>query len=154
MSDTDTFSIPIPTDDDGYVLLQCEHCGELFKCIPSDLESDEVLNIYCPNCGLISDNYITDDVMELAQVMVANYAQEQIYNAFKDMERHNSRNSFLKFKAGSKPKPEYEPPIYSSVDALETTEFDCCHRSAKINSLLKMSASHCPFCGGVRFENN
>ena len=31
MSDEINMTISIPTDDDGYVLLQCEHCGTYFK---------------------------------------------------------------------------------------------------------------------------
>ena len=31
MSDEINMTIPIPTDDDGYVLLQCEQCGTYFK---------------------------------------------------------------------------------------------------------------------------
>ena len=153
MSDTVTFEIPIPTDNDGYILLQCQHCGEFFKCTPNDLKSDEVLHIFCPSCGLISANYLTEDVRQLATAMATNYMQEQTYNAFKEMERHTS-SSMLKIKTGQKPQKEYEPPIHSSINDLQITNFDCCNRSAKINPLLKMSASHCPFCGGVRFENN
>ena len=66
MSDEINMTISIPTDDDGYVLLQCEHCGTYFKGTPSDLKDDGVFNIFCPSCGLISENYVTDDVLELA----------------------------------------------------------------------------------------
>mgnify|MGYP000049029895 FL=1 len=45
MSDEINMTIPIPTDDDGYVLLQCEQCGTYFKATPSDLE-DEGCFIY------------------------------------------------------------------------------------------------------------
>ena len=31
MSDEINMTISIPTDDEGYVLLQCEHCGIYFK---------------------------------------------------------------------------------------------------------------------------
>ena len=68
MSDEINMTISIPTDDDGYVLLQCEHCGTYFKGMPSDLKDDDVLNIFCPSCGLISENYVTDDVLELAPI--------------------------------------------------------------------------------------
>lgn len=30
LSDTVNFEITIPSDNDGYILLQCEHCGEFF----------------------------------------------------------------------------------------------------------------------------
>ena len=80
MSDVVTFSISIPSDEDGFVIMQCEHCGEFFKCTPADIESDEILFIYCPNCGLISDSYITDDVRELADTIAQNYANDLIYD--------------------------------------------------------------------------
>ena len=59
MSDEINMTISIPTDNDGYVLLQCEHCGTYFKGTPSDLKDDGVFNIFCPSCGLISENYVT-----------------------------------------------------------------------------------------------
>ena len=79
MSDTVTFEISIPSDNDGYVLLQCENCGEYFKCTPQDVESDEILNIYCPSCGLISESYFTEDVIQLANAMITNYIQDTLY---------------------------------------------------------------------------
>lgn len=83
MSDEINMTISIPTDDDGYVLLQCEHCGTYFKATPSDLKDDGVLHIFCPSCGLISVNYITEDVLELAVKMVTNAVNDMIYNEFK-----------------------------------------------------------------------
>ena len=71
MSDEINMTISIPTDDDGYVLLQCEHCGTYFKATPFDLKDDGVLHIFCPSCGLISENYITEDVLELAMKMIS-----------------------------------------------------------------------------------
>lgn len=82
MSDEINMTISIPTDD-GYVLLQCEHCGTYFKATPSDLKDDGVLHIFCPSCGLISVNYITEDVLELAVKMVTNAVNDMIYNEFK-----------------------------------------------------------------------
>ena len=80
MSDEINMTIPIPADDDGYVLLQCEQCGTYFKATPSDLEDDGVLHIFCPSCGLISENYVTEDVLELAMKMVTNAVNDMIYN--------------------------------------------------------------------------
>lgn len=93
-------SISIPTDDEGYVLLKCEHCGNFFKGTPDDLQDDGVLHVFCPSCGLISDSYITDDILELAIKVATNYANDIIYDAFKDLERHNRKNSMIKFKVG------------------------------------------------------
>lgn len=145
--------IPIPSDEDGYVLLQCEHCNSFFKITPSDFEDDEVLSIHCPFCGLISDSYITDDVRELAMTMANNMANEMIHNMFKDLERSLSNNKFVKFKAGKKRQDEYESPIRSITDSLTVKEYSCCHRKAKISKLMKMSVSYCPFCGVIDFED-
>ena len=153
MRDTITIKISIPPDADGYVLLQCQHCGSFFKAAANDIESDEVLNIYCPSCGLISENYYTDDVIELARAKALNVANDIIHNTFKNWERHNSPKSPLKFKAGKKPKDVYESPIRSIIDNLEIKDYPCCNRSAKINPLIKMSACYCPCCGVISFDD-
>lgn len=147
-----SFEISIPCDDDGFVLLQCPKCGEFFKLRPSDIESDEVLDIYCPLCGLTSEDYLTEDVVELAIAMAKNRALDEIYNEFRSLERQ-TRNSFVQFKC-SKPEKEDELPIQSTIDAMEIVDFDCCDRQAKIRNLLHYCGSHCPFCGGLQDGNN
>lgn len=151
MNDEIHISLSIPTDDDGYVLLRCEHCGTFFKGMPSDIQDDGVLRIYCPSCGLTSDSYITDDVLELAQNTAKNIVSDMIYEMFKDLERQ-SKNSFVKFKAGRRPRHESEGPIRSSIEALETCTFPCCARTAKVKPLLKMTGAYCPFCGVKNYE--
>lgn len=78
MSDEIHMEISIPADDEGYVLLKCEHCGTFFKATPSDIKDDGVLRIFCPSCGLVSESYITDDVLELAMNMVSNQVNDMI----------------------------------------------------------------------------
>ncbi len=87
MSDEIRMEISIPTDDDGYALLQCEHCGNYFKAMPSDVKDDGVLEVFCPCCGLVSENYATEDVIELALSMAQNWAMDMVYDTFKKMER-------------------------------------------------------------------
>jgi hypothetical protein len=145
MSDVQ-FSISIPSDEDGYVLLQCPNCGEYFKLTPHDYEDDGVLEVFCPACGLAGDSYITDDVRNLAHVIVSNYANDLIYNKLKKMEKSFGKG-IVTFKAGEKPTAEYESPIRSVIDALMVTNFSCCHRTAKVKQLLKITGCYCPFCG-------
>ena len=152
MSDEFHMTVSIPTDDEGYILLQCEHCGTFFKATPSDIEDDGVLHIFCPSCGLTSENYVTEDVIELAMRMIKNKVNDMIYNAFKDLEPHNKRNSIIKFKAGKRPEHETEDPIRSGIEALEIANFPCCRRTAKIKPLLKMTGAYCPFCGVKNYE--
>ena len=152
MSDEFHMTISIPTDDEGYILLRCEHCGTFFKATPSDIEEDGVLHLFCPSCGLTSENYATEDVIELAMKMAKNKVNDMLYDMFKDLERHNRRNSIIKFKAGKRLKHEAEEPIRSSIEALEVTTFQCCRRTAKIKPLLKMTGAYCPFCGVKNYE--
>ena len=152
MSDEIHMTISVPTDDEGYVLLKCEHCGSFFKATPSDIEDDGVLHIFCPSCGLSSENYLTEDVIELALKMTKNIVNDMIYDMFKDLERHNKRNSLVKFKAGKRPQHEAEDPIRSGIEALEITTFPCCERTAKIKPLLRMTGAYCPFCGVKNYE--
>lgn len=151
MSDEISFEITIPADDDGYILLRSEHCGEFCKIMAGDCENDEILSIYCPGCGLISESYITEDVLELAQAMAENYAVDALYDAFKDMEK-KTKNIFLQFKAGKKPRHKEENPIRSGIEALDITGFDCCRKSAKIKPMLKITGCYCPFCGVKEYE--
>ena len=152
MSDEIHMTISIPVDDEGYVLLKCEHCGTFFKGTPSDVQDDGVWQIFCPSCGLVSDTYITEDVLELAMKMTINLVNDMIYDAFKDLERQTRGNSMVKFKAGKRPVHESEDPIRSGIEALEICTFPCCTRTAKIKPLLKMTGAYCPFCGVKNYE--
>lgn len=152
MSDEFHMTISIPVDDDGYILLKCEHCGTFFKATPSDIKDDGVLHIFCPSCGLTSENYLTDDVIELALKMTKNVVNDMIYDMFKDLERQTKRNSLVKFKAGKRPQHEAEDPIRSGIEALEITTFPCCGRTAKIKPLLRMTGAYCPLCGVKNYE--
>ena len=143
--------ISIPADNDGYILLQCPICGDYFKIKPRDYEDDDVLEIYCPCCGLCSDNYITEDVLELALAMTKNVATELIYNEMKKWELQ-FKGSGLTFKAGRKQKPEPENLISIGIEALIITNFFCCKRSAKIKPMLRISGCYCPFCGVKEYE--
>ena len=95
---------------------------------------------------VVSEEYITDDVLELATKIAENYAQDLIYDMFKELER-NSKKSFIQFKPGGKPEHNKLDHIRSRIEALEITTFPCCNLSAKIKPLLKMTGCYCPFCG-------
>lgn len=151
MSDETYITISIPIDDEGYVLLKCEHCGTFFKGTPSDIQDVGVLKIYCPSCGLISNSYITDDVQELAIKMTENKVNELFYDMFKNLECQR-KNNMVKFKSGKRPRHKIEDPIRSGIEALEICTFPCCARTAKIKPLLKMTGAYCPFCGVKNYE--
>ena len=102
--------VSIPADDQGFVLMQCPLCGEFFKIKPEDYHAEDVIEIWCPSCGLKAENYFTDDVIELALKKTKNYANDLIYNEMKKWEK-KFKGSFISFKAGKKPQHEEEYPI-------------------------------------------
>ena len=151
MSKDVNFSISIPADQDGYILLQCNHCGTFFKITVDDYNDESSLNLYCPACGLVSDNYLTEDVIELVSAMTDNYAMDLIYDTFKSMER-KTRHNASQVKAGNRPPHIEEHPIKTGIDALAITDFRCCNKSVKVEPLLKMVGCYCPFCGVKDYE--
>lgn len=143
--------ITIPTDDDGYILLKCARCGEYFKIESTDFDNDEILALCCPACGLESERYVTEDVIDLARTMLENYVIDEVFGAFEELER-KTNNRFITFKAGKRPRHKVENPIRSGIEAMEITKYPCCKRSAKIKPLLKITGSYCPYCGVKNYE--
>ena len=121
MSDTIKFEISIPTDKDGYVLLQCPNCGTFFKMTPEDFQSDGILAIHCPSCGLEGGNYFTQDVLDLALAKAKNWAQKYINDELKKIEK--KADGMVSISVESKLEKEYESPIVSTIDAMEIVSF-------------------------------
>jgi len=138
--------IAIPPDNDGFILLQCSLCGEFFKLRPIDVEADDVIEIGCPCCGLKSDNYFTDDVVELAMSMAKSIANDMVFNEMKKWERQFNSN-LVSFRAGEKPKDEFKDPITTGIEDLEIEKYKCCNREAKVKLIIKICGSYCPYCG-------
>lgn len=152
MDDKISMQIDVPSDNDGFVLFQCPLCGDFFKIRPSDYEDDGILEIYCPNCGLCSDSYYTEDVMDLAMTMAQNAARDLVNKEMKKLEKSlNSGN--ISFKVEKQLKKEYELPIYETIEAFSIKYFECCKREAKIKPLLTICGCYCPFCGVKCFGN-
>jgi predicted RNA-binding Zn-ribbon protein involved in translation (DUF1610 family) len=139
-------TIKIPADNDGYVLLQCPLCGEYLKISADNCEDDSVLELRCPFCAMVSDNYFTDSVIKLAQAVIQNYAMDLIHEDMKKPERTFS-GGLLILKAGKKPEKTHENPTYTGIDTLKIHRYLCCGRNAKIKPLLHITGSYCPFCG-------
>lgn len=141
-----SFRIEIPSDEDGFVLFRCPHCGELFKVTAEDVEDDSVLAVHCPACGLMADNFLTADVIELALTMAKNRAISAIAKEFeKQTKRH--KNGLIDFKVSTKGSDEPEMPLSASVEALELATCHDCGRDSKIQPSLAMSVYTCPYCG-------
>lgn len=144
----ETIQVEIPVDNEGFVLLQCPFCGEFFKLKPSDSQAEDVIDIWCPSCGLQADNYLTDDVIELALNTLRNHVIDSLYKEAKKLERKTkNKGNSLRFKAGKRPRHVKENSIVYAIDTLEQEYYRCCCREAKIAPIYKSVGSYCPFCG-------
>ena len=152
MSSDTVFEIEIPSDNEGYVLMQCPKCGSLFKLHPSDISDDSVLDIRCPACGVVSKSFLTEDVIVYANVIAKNYAMNAIYEEMKTLEKQTC-GGLISFKAGNKPRDEEMQPLSPAVEALIEVECDQCHKTAKVQPLLALSKYNCPFCGVGGFND-
>jgi len=99
-----SLSINIPTDSDGYFGLCCPYCKNDFKILGQEFKETEVVDIYCPVCGLIAEfnSFYTDKVNSKAHSIAKNYAEDLIYQMFKDLERKNKGNSQSREEANYK----------------------------------------------------
>lgn len=61
----------------------------IFKIKPEDYHAEDVIEIWCPSCGLKAENYFTYDVIELALKKTKNYANDLIYNEMKSGRRNS-----------------------------------------------------------------
>lgn len=144
-------TINIPSDEDGYILLRCEKCGEFFKITADDCESDEIIEISCPACGLTSDNFATEDIMRLISSKTQNYALYAMNKALDDIGK-TLKGNFIKVKTDEKINYINEETIVSQIDELEIARFRCCGRTAKVKPLLKFTGCICPCCGVMNYE--
>ncbi len=146
-----SFELSIPTDTDGYVLMQCPLCCEMFKLHPHDVEDDAVFDIRCPCCGIVSDNYITDDVAELAVAKAGNIFLDEMHKEMKKLERE-TRGGVIQFVVGKKPKHEFEKRLMPTIEAMSETVCEECGKSMKLTHALLFTAYCCPYCGVSNFN--
>lgn len=145
------FEIRIPCDDDGFILLRCPHCGELFKLTAEDMESNETLDIYCPSCGLSDSNFLTQDIIDLALAKASNYAMDAIAQQLQAFAKKNS-SSLIRFEVKADREREPETPIRAAIEALRIATCHDCGREAKVSPALAMSTYTCPLCGIGQFN--
>ena len=145
------FNISIPSDEDGCVLFQCPHCGELFKVAVDEYESDSVLDIHCPLCGLISDSFFTPDVIDLALSKTANVVVTELEELLKK-ELGEMGNDLVSLSLKTNHEKEPEIPIRQAVEALQKVTCKDCKRISKVSPALTMSSYTCPYCGIGQFN--
>lgn len=141
------FKIDVPSDDDGFITLQCPFCMGDFKLTTEDFQSDDVINIFCPYCGLQNEGneYLTDEILEQAQIIAQNYVNSTINDFMSGLEKSFRGNKHISFKAGKKLKMEDNKVLFEKEE-MDMITPSCCKRPVK-TKLLESGAVYCPFCG-------
>ncbi|WP_414835615.1 hypothetical protein [Bacillus sp. Ba 3] len=104
------FIISKQSDIEGFSSFKCSLCGEEFKLNTNQVQEDDVIELFCPNCGIPSPipAYYTTDIIEHAETIVMNEAMDMLNDLFKGFERTSKRNKNITFKRG-KPLPIKQP---------------------------------------------
>ncbi len=147
---SETINVDIPADEDGYVLLQCDHCGEKFMLKVEDLEDESQIDIWCPNCGLITKNFFDDETELFIDKMAENLVIDIINESFENLEKSNKNSKNIKITGNKIPKNNVLPIGRSVGDFIETN-YQCCHKTAKLKSIKKFEGGYCPFCGEMHY---
>lgn len=142
------FKIDVPSDDDGFVTLQCSFCNGRFKLTTEDFQSDDVIYTFCPYCGIQNEvnDLLTDEVLEQAYMIAQNY-MNSIINEFVDgLEKSYRGNKHISFKRGKKLGMEDDKILFEREE-MEIVQPTCCKRPVKTNPLEASLGIYCPFCG-------
>ena len=141
------FTMSIPSDDDGFVSLQCSFCNERFKLTVEDFEEEDLVSIFCPYCGLSGEGseFLTDEVLEQAQVIAENYLKSIINDFTKDLEKSFRGNKGISFKAGKKLPIEEDKTLFEPED-MEVVTPNCCELPIKVRPSGTLTGVYCPFC--------
>lgn len=142
------FKINIPSDDDGFVTFQCSFCSGSFKLTTEDFQSDDVIYIFCPYCGLQNEGneLLTDEVLEQAHIIAQNYMNSTINKFVDGLEKSFRRNKHISFKPGKKLGMEDDKVLFEREE-MEIVQPTCCKRPVKTKSLEASLGIYCPFCG-------
>lgn len=129
------------------MLMQCPRCGGYFKIGSDDFEADDVFELWCPMCGMKSDSFFPNEVVELAKAKALNQFTGDFEKEIAEIGRSVSQQSFIKMTVSSRLDAEREGELLPAVDAYEEVSCRFCGRAEKIRPLPKYVGCYCSFCG-------
>ena len=150
---SETFSIKIQGDSEGYVTFECPFCGASFKLNAGEYQDDNYpfTDLFCPYCGLTKekDHFLSHEVIEQAQKIAENYMIAELNKAFKGMSKTlNKTRGPITVKMTYKPLKPVPTRELKDKDTVET-EFQCacCEHKVKVLYCAGKSKVFCPYCG-------
>lgn len=143
-----TLSVSIPSDNDGYVTVQCPFCDGRFKLTAKDFERKDLIYLFCPYCGLQEEGnqFLSDEVIEQIQIVATNYLKTIVNQFQKDLKRSFKKSKFLSFKAGKKLKEDPENTLFESEE-MDLSHCPYCDFGVKVQPIAHEIGICCPYCG-------
>lgn len=151
---SDTFSIPLATDEKGYFDRECpsDECLFVFKVNQEDWKNlfrDE--EVFCPQCGHTApaDHWHTQPQIRHVEKEAKKYMEREVYKMLKGVERDFNRSqrsgSFItmSMKVSGGPYRSYTIP----APAMEAFELDIACDFCGSHFSVIGSAFFCPCCG-------
>lgn len=140
-------SVSVPLDEDGYLVFQCPHCEDRYKLLPAEFEEDDVINVFCPYCGLQAElnESFTPEVVAAIQQIAMNRVSQLFEDAMREVARSSKGTMDVQVQSDEKDAPE----LIESDKQLHVHVFDCCGRSAKLRAVDSMSIVYCPYDGVI-----
>lgn len=138
----------IPADSDGCVNFQCPYCDNTFKLDASECQEDDVMELFCPFCGLADEPsaFLNGEIVQLAMDKAENLLIDMLNGFGKDFEKSFRGNALVKVKT-TKIENKGEKEVFE-VDSEEViVELPCCNRHLKVKYSAKESGVICPYCG-------
>ncbi|MYL30741.1 hypothetical protein GLW03_12985 [Halobacillus halophilus] len=131
------------TDKEGYYSLECPFCSEQFKGFARDINSKEVIDLFCPSCGLCSykENFQPHIKLEKPVKVTLNDLREKLPTLKRVYGVEGKEQKTELYKVTSNLESTQEN--YN----LETIEMICCNRKIKIGAKEKRTSVFCPYCG-------
>lgn len=148
---SDTLSITIYADSDGFITYECPYCGSAFKLSAADINDEDfpILELFCPYCGLAGshERFISADVKSALETKAHNYAARTLNKVFGDIGKSVNRKKGL-IHMSVTPIETFPEEDVSENDTVESI-FTCkaCQRDVKVWHNIGMAKSFCPYCG-------
>jgi len=139
----------LPLDAEGFVRRQCPHCRREFKWHESPSQTVDAIeeeDYHCPYCSGRSADWLTDAQLEVVQKVAGHYAESQVHDMFKGLERQSSE--FVKIEAGPAPI-EPRTALPDEPNDMRRVDFKC-HSDEPVKVLDEWSEPvHCLTCGAI-----
>jgi hypothetical protein len=142
----DQYSVPIDTDEDGYLGRECPKCDSYFKITPGTGLRGEDLACHCPYCGHTDghEHFGTAEQIEYAQSVVMRQVVQAVHKDLKAMEFHIKPKGIFGIGMSLKVQNGSLPPIQHYREKRLETDVLCDHCTLKY--MIYGVFAFCPDC--------